>query len=62
MTIGEKTVERLRKFTERLESGEPIPATIVTQHETLDGPMHTFEKTMMIAPGVFVSELGSEDW
>lgn len=38
--IGQKTIERLRRLTERLESGEPVPATEVERHETPDGPMH----------------------
>lgn len=39
--IGQKTIERLKRLTERLKAGEPIAATEVTRHETPDGPMHT---------------------
>lgn len=42
--IGQKTIDRLRRLSERLESGEPIEATEVTHHEAPDGTMHTRER------------------
>lgn len=45
--IAERTVERLRQFTERLKSGEPIQATRVTRFDTPDGPMHSRERVVL---------------
>jgi len=42
--ISRKTVERLRNFSERLESGEPIPFRKVTVEQTPDGPLTTVEE------------------
>lgn len=37
--IGERTIEALKRLNEQLESGEPIPCTIVTVEHTPDGPL-----------------------
>ena len=39
--ISRKTVSRLRNFSKRLESGEPIHAVEVTIERTPDGPLTT---------------------
>jgi hypothetical protein len=33
------TIDRLKRFAEQLESGEPIPCTLVSQEQTPDGPI-----------------------
>jgi hypothetical protein len=43
-SIGEKIVDGLEDFAEKLESGEPIPTTTVTRVDTPDGPMHVREE------------------
>lgn len=45
--MSERTIERLQKFTELLESGAPVPVTVVRVEQTPDGPLHTFEKTTL---------------
>lgn len=47
--LGNKIVDRMRDFTERLRRGEPIEVIRVTRQETPDGPMHTFEKAKLLA-------------
>lgn len=47
-TIAQRALAALRRFTEQLESGEPIKVTRVTRHETPDGPMHTFERGVVM--------------
>jgi len=54
-TIAQRTIERLRRFTERLEAGEPIKATIVTVESTPDGPLTTRVN------GVFLDGKWTED-
>jgi hypothetical protein len=39
--IERKCIERLRRFTEKLESREPIRTTVVTVEQTPDGPLTT---------------------
>lgn len=39
-SVASRIIERLTDFTEKLERGEPVPATQVTRIETPDGPMH----------------------
>ena len=41
--VGRRTIEALREFTQRLESGAPITAYMVRRIETPDGPMHVQE-------------------
>jgi len=45
--LGKRIIDRLRRFSEKLASGEPIQATIVRSHITPDGPMHTFDATWL---------------
>ncbi len=42
-SVADRTVDRMRRFTERLNSGVPIKATRIVRHDTPDGPMHTRE-------------------
>lgn len=39
-SVAQRTIDRLRIFTETLESGCPIECTRVERHMTPDGPMH----------------------
>ncbi len=45
--LAQRTIERLRRFNAKLESGEPIPCKVVRRHKTPDGPMHTFEESTL---------------
>lgn len=50
-SVGNRIIERLADFTERLERGEPIEAIQVRREETPDGPLHTHRKvTLMPEP------------
>lgn len=42
--LGQKLIQRLKKFSEALVNEESIFVTSVTKIETPDGPMHLFEK------------------
>lgn len=47
--VGRRTIQALREFTERLESGAPITAYMVRRIETPDGPMHV-QEPVTLAP------------
>jgi len=44
-----QTLTALKRFSERLESGEEIPVKLVTREHTPDGPLTTIEQTTLNA-------------
>lgn len=55
--VGQRTIQRLREFTEQLERNEPIKASVVKRYDTPDGPMHVHETVTLAA---FCRECGED--
>jgi hypothetical protein len=45
--VESRMVDRIRAFTELLQSGVEIPVTKVHREDTPDGPLHSFEQTTL---------------